>query len=96
MENLQLYELANRNTMRIFKEFGVDEFWKTGVVDWNNSKSYLEAEKVFKILQVTNDVAERGVALIQDLNRKITHDEDQLQFLLQVVSEYRKNNREQF
>lgn len=33
-------------------------------------------------------MTEREVALIQDLNRKITHNEDQLQF--QVVSEHRK------
>jgi len=60
------------------------------MVNWNESKSFIEAEKVFKNLRVTNIVAERGVALIQDFNRKITHNEDQLQFLLQVVSEHRK------
>lgn len=90
LENLQLYDLANKNTMKIFKEFGVNKFWKIDVINWNESKIYLEAKEVFKNLQVTNDVAERGVALIQDLNQKITHDEDQLQFLLQVVSEHRK------
>lgn len=74
LENLPLH--ANRNIMRIFKEFIIDEFWNTDVVKWNESKNYLEAGKVFKNLQVTNDVAEIGVALIQDLNFKITHDED--------------------
>ncbi|XP_050541520.1 uncharacterized protein LOC126905643 [Daktulosphaira vitifoliae] len=90
VENLQLHDLANKNTIQIFTEFGVDEFLKNDVVNWTESKSYLKAEEVFKNLRVTNDVAERGVSLIQDLNRKITHDEDQLQFLLQVVSEHRK------
>lgn len=91
LKELGLHDLANKNTMRIFIEFGVDNFWESDVVNWNESKSFKEAENVFKNLRVTNDVAERGVALIQDLNRKITHDEDQLQFLLQVVSEHRKN-----
>jgi len=37
-----------------------------------------------------NDWAERGVALIQHFNRTLTKDEDQLQFLLQVVSDHRR------
>lgn len=78
LEKLQLHDLANKNTMRIFIEFGVEKFWESDVVKWNESKSFIEAEKVFKNLQVKNDVAERGVALIQDLNRKKTHNEDQL------------------
>lgn len=48
--------------MNNFKEFG-DKFWETDEVNWNESKSYFEAEKVFNNLRVTNDVAERGVAL---------------------------------
>jgi len=36
---------------------------------------------------VVNDRAERGVTLIQDFKRKLTKDEVQLQFVLQVVSE---------
>jgi len=31
-------------------------------------------------IQVTNDTAERAVALIHEYNRRVTHDEDQLQF----------------
>jgi hypothetical protein len=58
------------------------------VVNWNECKSFKEAEKIFKNLRVTNDVAEIGVALIQNLNRKIIHAEDQLRFILQVVFEY--------
>ena len=36
-------------------------------------------------LGLVNDNAERGVALIEKLNDKITTDEQQKQFLLQVV-----------
>lgn len=41
-------------------------------------------------LAVVNDRAERGVALIQEFNKRLTKNEDQLQFLLQVVSEHRR------
>ena len=37
-----------------------------------------------------NDRAERAVALVQDFNKTLARGEEQLQFLLQVVSEHRK------
>jgi hypothetical protein len=45
--------------MKILIEISVKHFWETGI-----SKSYLEAEKVYKKLQITNNLTERGVALI--------------------------------
>ena len=36
-----------------------------------------------------NDHAERGVALIDEYNRTLTHDEEQLQFLLQIIACHR-------
>ena len=41
-------------------------------------------------LLVTNDNAERGVALMQELNKHITRDEEQFQFLLRVVADHRR------
>jgi len=40
------------------------------------------AMKLVQGIQVTNDTAERGVALIQEYKRLVTHDIDQLQFLM--------------
>ena len=42
-------------------------------------------------LNVTNDAAERGVALIQSFNNSITTDEEQKQFLFQIVEEHRRS-----
>ena len=39
---------------------------------------------------MVNDLAERGVALMQEYNQLLTKDEDQKQALLQTVSEHRK------
>jgi hypothetical protein len=44
-----------------------------------------------KKLEVTNDCAERGVKLTGDF-KDYTDDEEQRQFLLQVVEDLRKNN----
>ena len=41
-------------------------------------------------LKVVNDKAERGVALIQPYSGSLTRDEEQLQYLLQVVAAHRQ------
>ena len=58
--------------------------------DWKDDESYQQALETLKGLAVVNDRAERGVALIQDFNKKLTKDENQLQLLLHVVSEHRR------
>jgi len=50
----------------------------------------LQARKIINKLQVVNDVAERGVALLKEYNEIITKDEDQKQFLLLAVQHHRK------
>jgi hypothetical protein len=57
---------------------------------WIGEQSYQEASRIINGLAVVNDRAERGVALVQEFNKKLTVDEEQLQFLLQVVSEHRR------
>ena len=43
-----------------------------------------------KALKVVNDTAERGVALIQEFNADLTRNEEQKQYLLQVVAGHRE------
>jgi hypothetical protein len=57
---------------------------------WDRNPMYREAKAIINNLTVVNDNAERGVALIQEFNSHHTRDEDQLQFLLQVVTDHRK------
>ena len=56
---------------------------------WEQREDYKQAKEIVKSLQVVNDNAERAVALIQEYSGFITHDEMQLQFLLQVVEDHR-------
>ena len=44
---------------------------------WQHCDDYCEALKVVNALTVTNDHAERGIALIQEYNRILTHCEEQ-------------------
>ena len=55
----------------------------------DDDEMFQEALKTVKCLAVVNDRAERGVALIQEFNKRLTKKEDELQFLLQIVCEHR-------
>jgi hypothetical protein len=57
---------------------------------WEQDDDFTRARDTAKSLQVVNDCAERGLALIKELNKKLTKDEGQLQFLLQVVADHRQ------
>ena len=57
---------------------------------WPDDEEFKGAERVIMVLSVANDAAERGVKLIQDFNDILTRDEEQKQFLLQVVQDHRR------
>ena len=50
-------------------------------------QAHKEKARLFKIV---NDCAERGVALIQSYNAALTKDKAQKQYLLQLVSNHRR------
>lgn len=66
------------------------DFLDEDVELWSNSESFKECSEFFKKLKVTNDVAERGVSLLEEYNECLTKDEEQFQYLLQIVREHRK------
>ena len=53
---------------------------------WTENEEFQQAVKFVKRLRVVNDIAERGVKLTQDFDCSITKNEEQKQFLLQIVS----------
>ncbi|KAJ8411990.1 hypothetical protein AAFF_G00142570 [Aldrovandia affinis] len=66
-----------------------DGFLDADPATWLEREDFRTAAAFVQGIAVINDHAERGVALIQEYNRKLTQDEEQLQFLLQVVSRHR-------
>ncbi|ESO05134.1 hypothetical protein HELRODRAFT_184215 [Helobdella robusta] len=67
----------------------VDHFISSQSKLWSNNEEYLKSKKIVDGLKVTNDTAERGVKLITDYKSCITKEEDQKQYLLQVIAECR-------
>ena len=57
---------------------------------WEGRYDYRQSTTDVNKLLVTNDDAERGVVLVQELDKLIAHNENQSDFLLQVVADYRR------
>jgi len=66
------------------------EFLKSDPEDWDNRPDYQSALSVVRSMKVVNDFAEREVALIQNYDSILRKNENQKQFLLQVVEYHRK------
>lgn len=92
ISDLKLEHFVTKNTLFFFEKLQLSvEFMDDAVDNWENNKSYINGLLIVKNLQIVNDVAERGVALITSYNSSATKDEEQKQYLLQVVADHRKN-----
>ena len=86
-----LEQFCTVNTKRLFQLLGLPlTFLSKDPSQWDEDESFKQALHIVKGLAVVNDRAERGVALIQEFNKKLTIGKEQLQFLLQVVSDHRR------
>lgn len=75
----------------IFEAFNIDtDFLVKDPSEWEEDPSFQSSKKALHGIAVVNDFAERGVALIQDYNQILTKDEQQRQYLLQVVEWHRR------
>ena len=57
---------------------------------WLENTDYKTAVSIIMVQKVVNDTAERGVALMQEYNELLTRNEEDKQFVLQVVAQHRK------
>ncbi|KAG0692562.1 hypothetical protein GWK47_027839 [Chionoecetes opilio] len=90
VSGLQLQDMASTNTRRFFQKLRLEDgFLDADPATWLEREDFRTAAAFVQGIAVINDHAERGVALIQEYNRRLTQDEEQLQFLLQVVSRHR-------
>jgi hypothetical protein len=89
--DLQLHNFVTSNSLKIFKLLSLSEaFLEADPITWIIREDYLYGEEIVRQLRVTNDTAERGIAMIQEFSGLLTKDEEQTQFALQVVREHRK------
>jgi hypothetical protein len=90
-EGSNLGDFATTRTARLLPRLKIrDSFLTLPPDQWNENEDYQHGRERVRNLRVINDTAERGVKLFEDFNRLITNDEEEKQFLLQVVEANRK------
>jgi len=88
----QLLILLQLHRAKFSEGFNVNlDFLAKDPSEWENDDSFQSAHQVLSKVAAVNDFAERGVSLIQDYNHILTKDEEQRQFLLQVVEFHRQH-----
>jgi hypothetical protein len=86
-----LEDFVTCNTRKLFEKLNIStDFLDEDPEIWADLEDFKKGTEIVNHLLVTNDNAERGVSLVQELNQLNTHDEEQFQFLLQVVADHRK------
>ncbi|XP_074112021.1 uncharacterized protein LOC141535796 [Cotesia typhae] len=87
-----LSDFVSKKSLNLFKIFDLPyDFLDKDIESWPTNDSYIENKEYFNQLKVVNDSAERAVALVSEYNQCLTKNEEQFQYLLQIIKEHRKN-----
>jgi len=90
--NKTVADFITSTSRKFFEAFDVNmDFLEKDPTEWEDDPIFQSSLKLVSGISVINDFAERTVALIQDYNQLLTKDEQQRQFLLQVVEWHRRH-----
>lgn len=90
-ETFELEDFVNCKTKILFEMFDIEtSFFDENPAEWDIHYGFCRGKTKLEKIVVVNDNSERTVALMTEFNEKITKNEEQKQFLLQVVEENRK------
>ncbi|KYM99630.1 hypothetical protein ALC62_09632, partial [Cyphomyrmex costatus] len=82
---------VSAETKNFFKRFDLDnQFLQTDPSTWSENTSFQKGLEIVNKLRVVNDTAERGVQLMENYNRLFTKNEEQAQYVLQIVNDYHR------
>lgn len=87
-----LADFASKRSMFFFERLNLPtSFLSHDPSQWNEIQEYKDAlHTVSTLVKVTNEAAERGVALMKEFHDKFSYDEEQKQGVFLMVSYYRK------
>ena len=89
----ELSDFVTSNTHRFFTITGFSSsLFVKDISQWEEYDDYISVKASIRCLRVVNDIAERGVALMEEYNKLHTNNEKQKQFLLLTVKDYRKEH----
>jgi len=91
INNYFIEDFVSSKTIRFFERFNINlSFIETDPSTWDDNLDYCKGKEIVNNLKVVNDTAERAVKLIEDFNKIGTKNEEQKQYMLQVITKYRK------
>lgn len=90
-KKLNIYDFVSKNTMNFFDILEIShEFLKEHPRNWMKNETFNNIIEQIRNIKVVNDLGERMVSLMSEYNNVITTQEDQRQYMLQVVEHHRK------
>lgn len=91
--NKNIDYFINSNSLKFFERFNIDtNFLHLNSSEWSENPEYLRGLEIVKHLKVVNDTAERAVKLTEEYINILARNEDDKQYVIQIVSEYKKKN----
>lgn len=91
VQTMQLCDFVSKNTLKLFTALDTaQDFLNQHPSTWESNKDFADGRIRVQSLKVVNDAAERGILLIQTFNGILTCQEEQKQYLLQVVEQHRQ------
>ena len=91
-QTTRLSDLIDERSWMLFKELQVcgTAWLPSPPADWEQNEEFMKLANFTKSLKVTNDVAERGIKLMNDFIGSVTKNEQQLQDVMLLVEKHRK------
>lgn len=84
-------DFITKRSLQFFDHFQLSsDFLTVEPRYWPETTSYKKCLDTIKGIKCVNDTAERGIALIQTYNRTLSKNEEQKQFILQIVQLHRQ------
>ena len=91
LKDVSLASFATEKSVLLLTKLKIGKsFLEIEPTAWNDNADFKCGLERVQTLKVVNDTAERGVKLFEEFNQLITKDEEEKQFLLQVVESNRK------
>ena len=90
IQNKTLENIVSMNSLNLFNRMGLPKSFKeTNPASCGDVEEFEYSKAIIKALNVVNDHAECGIALVQENSGLLTNGEKQLQDFLQVTAEHR-------
>jgi hypothetical protein len=91
LQKKQFSDFISAESKRCFSRFSINTSFLNNIPStWKDDANFQRGLETLKNIVVVNDVAERGVKLIQEYQNILTKNEKEKQYILRIVSEHRK------